>query len=410
MKRLTSVILALIMLLALPAATFAEAPVKFTYIDFQAYGLEFMDELMRKFGEENNVEFEIIHSANGYGDIMAGRVNTGDIPDIFQVEAGPAMEPYMEYAVDLTGEPMLEGFVDELLSGVTFDGRVMAVPGGPVCIAFMYNKKVFDEAGITQMPQTIDELEALCEELQSKGITPFAFGHQASWITGQMAASFISQENVLDPMDTIAKLNSGELTFDTLRYYKNVFRVIDLTLKYGVEKTMEYDWERSEVALANGDAAIIHMGSWAEPLLVEFNPDVELAFMPIPVTDDGSAIPRIMAGPTGGWMLSKESADVELLIKFAEYFTTSDEAIEMSSQGLRIIPPTKKQSPNGVAGMLNDSASYYVANGQSTPLIYVSYPLGFEWEHGVLLQAYAAGDMTMEECIAAIQNEWDMAK
>jgi len=365
---------------------------------------------MRKFGEEHNVEFEIIHSANGMGDIMAARINSGDVPDIFQSEIGPAMEAYAEYALDLTGEPMLDAFVDELVASVTVDGRVMALPWGPNCISFMYNKQLFAEAGITKLPQSIDELEELCKELQAKGITPFAFGHQASWITGHLAASFVAQENVTDPMGTIAKLKSGELTFDTLKYYKNLFRVIDLTLEYGVEKTMEYDWERSEVALANGDAAIIHMGAWAEPLLLEFNPDVELAFMPVPVTDDGSAIPRILAGPGGCYILSKDSANVELLKEFAAYFASSVDAIEAISQGIGQIPPTKKQSPNGVAGMLNNDGSVFVANGQSMPWIFVYYPLGFEERHGSLLQAYAAGDMTMEECIQAIQNEWDMAK
>ena len=50
-------------------------------------------------------------------------------------------------------------------------------------------------------------------------------------------------------------------------------------------KPLEVDWETSENMLANGDAAMIHMGDSCQSTLDSFNPDANLGFLPTPVGD-----------------------------------------------------------------------------------------------------------------------------
>ena len=428
MKRMTTILIALIMSVSLaacgskpavdtPVSSTVESStdgtagvdvVKLSLMDPQAYAIERSDEVINNFCKTNNVEIDIQHAANDYPELLAARINSGQIPDIFVGMVGPQLNSLLEYALDMTDDPLTAKLRDDALASTTFNGRVLAMPWIAECFAFMYNKTLFDQAGITDMPQTIDELEDICKVLQSKGITPFACGYQSSWVLGQFCGNFVAHENI-DPKNTVAKLNSGELTFDNMKYLKNMFRVLDLTLDYGVDKTIEYDWERSEAAISNGDAAIIHMGNWCEATLKEFNPDIEVAFMPIPVTDDGSVKPKMMVGISDAYIINKDSPNTEVAKKLVDYYLTSDDGMDFMSQTLGAIPPTKIQ-PSNVDGMLSNDASSYVAKGLSLPWVFQQYPIGFDDQLWILLQSYAAGDIDMESCINSLQNEWEMYK
>ena len=76
---------------------------------------------------------------------------------------------------------------------------------------------------------------------------------------GQLATHFIIDKE-LGAEGTNEALKSGELTFADLPHWENLFKFLDLAMEYGPDKPLEVDWETSENMLANGDAAMIHMG------------------------------------------------------------------------------------------------------------------------------------------------------
>ena len=80
----------------------------------------------------------------------------------------------------------------------------------------------------------------------------------------------------LDAKGVVEKLNSGDLKFKDMKNFQNIFRLLDLAVKYGPDKPLEVDWETCENMLANGEAAIIHMGDWCQSTLDSFNPDANL--------------------------------------------------------------------------------------------------------------------------------------
>ena len=54
-----------------------------------------------------------------------------------------------------------------------YDGKLLAMPLGLEAYSIAYNKDLFEEAGIEELPTTITELREVCEQLEAAGIQPF---------------------------------------------------------------------------------------------------------------------------------------------------------------------------------------------------------------------------------------------
>ena len=59
---------------------------------------------------------------------------------------------------------------------------------------FIYNKALFEQAGITELPTTLDELRTVCEKLTDAGIQPFSSGFGEWWILPQTVYPSMLQE------------------------------------------------------------------------------------------------------------------------------------------------------------------------------------------------------------------------
>ncbi len=57
----------------------------------------------------------------------------------------------------------------------------MSLPWTYENLGLIYNIELFEKAGITELPDTMDELEAACEKLSAAGITPFALAAKETW-------------------------------------------------------------------------------------------------------------------------------------------------------------------------------------------------------------------------------------
>lgn len=145
--------------------------------DAHAYGLDEYAEMAKKFEESHpGVKIEVQHASNDTNTLLQSRINSGDVPDVFDVESGTAAQKYYEYAYDWSDEKeILDKFNEAALdTGKDDEGNIMSLPWTYENMGLIYNKDLFEKAEITELPQTMDELEAVCEKLDAKGITAFA--------------------------------------------------------------------------------------------------------------------------------------------------------------------------------------------------------------------------------------------
>lgn len=369
-----------------------------------AYGTDELNTVLESFKASHpGIEIDVQHVPNDFDQTIASRFNSGDIPDIFVQQTGSRADQYSEYAYDFTGDPVLEKFNDSAIDVATnAEGRVMGLPWTYESMAFIYNQKIFDEAGITAMPQTLDELVEVCKKIKDAGYTPFATGMKETWVLAHVASHFIATEGS-NAKDIVADINNGDLTFATMKDYKNLFTLLDIMTEYGPAKPLEVDWEISENNLVNDQAAIIHMGDWCEATLKEFNPDYQVGFMPVP-TSNGDSAPTFLSSISWQFMVNKDSANLEAAKELLEFMLTSDEGIVWMTQGVKALPAAKTDvAPDG---MLATAAQEYVSNGTALPWNHTLWPANFNNVMGAELQRYVLGEASADEVMATLQEKW----
>lgn len=370
--------------------------VTISVFDAQAYGIEEYAELAAAFEDGHpGVTVEIQHAANDNGPLLQSRFNSGDIPDVFVVETGTGAAEYYEYAYEWTEDAdTLALFKEDAVEMCKDDeGNVKGLPWSYQNMGLIYNKDCFEAAGIEELPTSIDELHVACEKLDAAGITPIALAAKEGWVLTQLATHFMLDKE-LGANGTNEALLSGELTFEEMEHWDNLFGFLDLAKEYGPDKPLEVDWEASENMLANGEAAIIHMGDWCQATLDSFNPDANLAFLPVPV-GEGEADSTLLSCCNWVYMVNKDSENLELAKEYVEYILTSEEGVDWTCQAVGAAPAAI--SDKEVNGDLANDAYSYITAGKTDGWIHTIAPSGFSAALSESMQGYLIDEMTRDQ-------------
>lgn len=373
--------------------------------DAHAYGLDEYAEMVAAFEEEHpGVTIEVQHAANDSNTLLQSRVNSGDIPDVFDVESGTSAKMYYEYAYDWTNDTDVTSLFNEdaLETGRDDDGKIKSLPWTYENMGILYNKDCFEQAGITALPTTMDELEEACKKLEAAGIKAFAMPAKESWVLGQLATHFMMDKS-LDAAGTTEALKSGEKQFADLPNWNNLFRMLDLAIQYGPDKPLEIDWETSENMLANGEAAMIHMGDWCQSTLDSFNADANLGFLPCPVGSSADDC-TLLSSCNWTYLVNKDSEHLELAKEYLTYILTSEMGQYWMCDGVGAVPGVK--TDREVSGKLANDAKTYIADGKTNGWIHTIAPTSYADICGPYLQAYMTGDMSADEVTQAFQEFW----
>ena len=158
------------------------------------------------------------------------------------------------------GEKFYEGYLALERNSA---GEIHCLTNGGGVLGFVYNKKLFEDAGIATLPRTTDELTAVCDKLSAKGITPIAyFKPQGYWST--ISEAWFAQYNGLDYY-----LNTfyGNPTKETLLKKDGRFKALQayekfITPDYIMPGSNSNDHITVQTEFLNKKAAIMVNGSW----------------------------------------------------------------------------------------------------------------------------------------------------
>lgn len=230
-----------------------------------------------------------ISSPNDATTILKTRFIREDYPDIIGI-GGDINYSYFvdaEILADVSDYPGLQsinqGYLDiaESLELVPTEGTY-AVPYVANAAGILYNRDMFAEHG-WEIPETWDELLALCDEIQAEGILPFYFGFKDTWTC---LAPWNAMAVELAPADTAKQVNRGETTF-TVEYRETAEKYLKL-LPYGQNDPFAYGYNDACTAFARGESAMYTIGSYAAPQILSVNPDLNLDSFVMPACDDAS--------------------------------------------------------------------------------------------------------------------------
>lgn len=361
---------------------------------------EAMNDMAREFHKqfpEMKLEFTILQT--DYFPVLKARLNSGDLPDVFMSNAYLHNEVYRDYWYDLTNEPYMKNVEPAALAGVKWNGKITGFPFIMQAYSFIYNKKVFADAGITKLPRTYKEYAAVCEQLKRKGITPFGTGYREWWVLEQTMTNLFGQ--VKEDYDKLfADLNSNKRQFSKLNEVKAIFDWVDLTVKYGEDKPLETDFNAQCALLANGKVAMIHQGTWAEGAIKGVNPNADIGFLLVSA-DDNPDNAGLMVDSNITYRIVKQSKNLKAALKWLEWVITSD-------YGKRFVPEktgqisTIKGAPFPEAQLAEETIKY-MKTAKAYPWLKGYWPEGCEMQLPTVLQAYVAKSKTREQ----VAKEWD---
>lgn len=193
----------------------------------------------------------------------------GQGPDVLGMQVGAMLKQYeknLEPIKPLADSKWGSGWESKLSEAATkqtlaSDGTLVALPINFTAQEFViYNKTLFDEAGIKDVPKTYDEWLDVNKKLTAKGIIPVAFGGKDGWHCDDL---FIALSNQFGPGKVYeaeaGKLSWTDKTFvDTMGAIKKLF---DNVFQKGALGVATYPDARDQYFYSR-KAAMFPTGTW----------------------------------------------------------------------------------------------------------------------------------------------------
>lgn len=139
-----------------------------------------MKPIIDKVNEQLGGKYELQYTFVGlddYNNVISTQLAAGEGPDILADGANFPARIKAGNVKDITGASYLEGFNEAGMALCTdLDGKVYGIPSYGWFSGLWYNKDIFEQNGIKDLPTTFDELVAVCDKLSANGVQPLGFG------------------------------------------------------------------------------------------------------------------------------------------------------------------------------------------------------------------------------------------
>ena len=221
---------------------------------------------------------------------VGNQIESGDYPDVLFVPGSVGSDKYETYFEPLGSRDDLEKKYNYLEGSKVYNDVIYGVPSSAYVNGILYNKAVFDKAGITDTPKSIDEfLEDLYMIKERTNAIPFYTNYAADWtLSAWEQFPFLAMTGDPDYKSN-GFVNELDPFLEGTTHYQ-VYNLLYEIVNNGLceDKPEESDWEQSKVMLNNGDVACMVIGSWALKQVKDSGSNGDdVAYMPFPNEVDG---------------------------------------------------------------------------------------------------------------------------
>ncbi len=363
-------------------------------------------ELIKAYKEvKPNVTINYETTQNDYPTLLKAKINSGEVPDIFSSTSGKEIGVYLDYSYNAVGQPLSDAMTDPV-KGVMKSGDEVhgfAIKGN--YFGLVYNKGIFEEVGISQVPQTMEELVAACDKIKAAGYTPFTTGYAEWWVFKHAFQHFL---NAAQPEDVEGLVNSfieGKAKIsDYPALYDDFFKFIDLSIQYGDQKPLETDLSAEISAFGAGQAAmIIGQGAWVEADILKIDPEIKIGFDGYPVNSDASVC-KVISGSDQALRINKDSKVLDEVVAFVNWWYTSDYGKTWFSDVAGVIPPIKDAVVPDYEIIKQGNAHVEAEGAGALGVVYSTD--SFHQAFGEIMQSYISGSITKDEACTQIETKW----
>lgn len=367
-------------------------------VQFKVEIAEQLEQLKKEYEELNpgiRLEIETIGGGADYSAGLKAKFASGSAPDIFNNFGNKKLDLWVEKLEDLSNEPWVSNLADGIGEQISRDGKLYGLPLNIEGYGFIYNKELFQKAGIAKVPDTLEALEEACIKLEAIGIQPFSNGYQETWVLGghNFNAALARQSN---PKQFITDVIEGKESISDNDIFHEWINLLDLTIKHGTKNAITTDYNTQVTDFATGKAAMMQQGNWTQYQLDKINPDLSVGLLPLAINNTPDD--RIYVGVPSNWVVNKESKVKQEAKDLLNWMVSTERGLHYVVNEFKFIPPVKNVDVD--ASVLGDIAESILdktsAKGQYS--WYDSHlPKGAKAEIGSAMQQYVAGMINKDE-------------
>jgi multiple sugar transport system substrate-binding protein len=324
----------------------------------------------------------------------------GTAPDVIRWDSAA---PWTQYAAegvilpfnDLLKETAIDlsAFPEALVDGWTIDGKLYAIPMYLQNSAFVYNLDVLEEAGITTLPTSMQEVRQVAQTVKEK--------------TGK--SGLVILPNLFHIHQYILAFGGGWNYGRTINSPENVAGLqflVDMFVEDETAATAQQlgaTWDGE--AISQNKAAMSDGGPWYIGFMKAVAPDVKYSLSPIPTNQPGESF---VVTYGGGYSISASAKDPVAAIKLVEFLGTEEAQEAIITTELGFVPAMTKFLDDYVAETPEYAVFTESVLSQGRKLDYPPKMAEFETDllAGFEQLVFRPGATTVQELLDSLQSKY----
>ena len=357
-----------------------------------------------------------------YANDMTTRLTSNDWGDICMVPTTIPLTELGDYFQPLCQVSDIENEYN-FATNRSFDGTVYGIPSTGNVQGVIYNKAVFEKAGIDKLPTTPDEfLDDLQKIKDNTDSIPLYTNYAAGWTMsawdayiGGGATADADWMNITMPQ-TADPFAPGVPTGDAQSGPYAVYYTLYEAVKRGLteDDPTTTDWEGCKPMMNNGQIGVMVLGSWAIVQMQDAGDHAsDIGYMPFPITVNGKQYAS--AGADYCFGVNKNTTDdnklaAELYIKW--FSESSNFAYDQG--GVPVLKsqdyPATLSAFDGIDLIEDTAAPTEIADLADNVKQEAELALNADQTHVMrVVEAAINGDETLDDIVADWNDSWGKA-
>ena len=388
-----------------------------TDMDSDDYGGKNWKQYLEDFNKEYpNIKVDVITDTN-YADDALTHLQSGNYETVMCI---PAVD-----MADLSTYFMSFGDYDTMSSLVNYSnrwlyqGQVYGVPLAATTQGIVYNKKVFADAGVTDVPKTPEEFIAALKAIKDKN--PDCIPLYTNYAAGRTMGAWDDYISITATGDATYKNQKLAHTKDPFKNYGDdthayaVYKILYDAVSQGLTED-DYsttDWESCKGMINNGEIGCMVLGSWSYPQMEAGGPNADdIGYIPFPISVNGKQYASSGADYCYGINVNASDDEKQAALVFVKWMTEKS-GYAYNEDSLALVPGSEsKISFDGVDFVADEAAlegeEDYLNQLNSESELNVSN--GGNDKIQAIIEHAANGDMSFDDIMAEWNQKWSDAQ
>ena len=362
-------------------------------------GIEDMiDEALAEKYPNITLEWECVDWGNDFQPKMQQYLQSG-LPDIMIGKAQDVATYAPQGVLGEIDSEYLDRGLDAARENVTIDGKTYGLVYNALYQGVYYNKDMFEENG-WEVPKTLDDLQAIIDDCNKKGITPFASHMVDTWSIGNVTMQFMMNDVFNNIPDWCDQFRDVKVSFEDSKEMQTAYEYNKLIYDNTFKDTFSMEQTDCDAKMVTGEAAMKVSGSWSIQNFLDIDENFNFGIFPFPNQTGDS---KLVFEPNITIMTSAETEHQDAVNKVLDLLTSDkDLAVEIYDY-TKTAPMLKDVTPTFTNPSQEDIDSYADA-GNIVDVTLGNNQLiwgGFQEENAKDIAGWLQGQESFEDALKA---------